>query len=249
MVVMEQEGLNVGYLAFNTEKMPFNEKKVRQALNYAINKQAILDAVFLGAGKAAKNPIPPTIWSYNDAVEDYSYDPDKAKAMLAEAGVADEPVSALDISIQAQVLNLMMDLQEELDLAYLFISHGLSVVEHISNQVMVMYLGTRGRTGKQGADLLQALAPLHPSPACQHTFCRSYTQSAEGSFKGRAALPVRSSFGMPFPQTLSLCQRPLQPGIIVAAGAGKSDRCLSRRPCLIVKQGRRVSSLSFRGTS
>jgi dipeptide transport system substrate-binding protein len=89
ITVLEQEGLNVGYLAFNTEKEPFNDKKVRQALNYAINKQAILDAVFLGAGKAAKNPIPPTIWSYNDNVKDYPYDPAKAKAMLAEAGVSD----------------------------------------------------------------------------------------------------------------------------------------------------------------
>ena len=86
--LLRQEGLNVGYLAFNTEKKPFDDKRVRQALNYAINKQAIIDAIYLGAGKAAKNPIPPTIWSYNDDVKDYPYDPEKAKALLAEAGLA-----------------------------------------------------------------------------------------------------------------------------------------------------------------
>jgi dipeptide transport system substrate-binding protein len=84
--VLEQEGLNVGYLAFNTTKQPFTDKRVRQALNYAINKGAIIDAVFLGAGKAAKNPIPPTIWSYNDAVKDYPYDPAMARKLLAQAG-------------------------------------------------------------------------------------------------------------------------------------------------------------------
>jgi dipeptide transport system substrate-binding protein len=84
--LMHQEGLNVGYLAFNCEKKPFDNYKVRQALNMAINKKAIIDAVFQGAGKVAKNPIPPTIWSYNDAVKDYPYDPAKAKKMLADAG-------------------------------------------------------------------------------------------------------------------------------------------------------------------
>jgi dipeptide transport system substrate-binding protein len=87
--VLEQEGLNVGYLAFNTQKPPFDNVRVRQALNMAVNKEAIIEAVFQGAGTVAKNPIPPTIWSYNDAVEDYPYDPDQAKKILEEEGVTD----------------------------------------------------------------------------------------------------------------------------------------------------------------
>lgn len=84
--VLEQEGLNVGYLAFNTEREPFGDVRVRRALNMAVNRDAIIDAIFQGAGRVATNPIPPTIWSYNPDVEDYPYDPEAARELLAEAG-------------------------------------------------------------------------------------------------------------------------------------------------------------------
>lgn len=86
--VMEQPGLNVAYLAYNTTQAPFDKPEVRKALNKAINKQAIVDAVFQGAAETAKNPIPPTMWSYNEAIEDDTYEPEVAKKMLEDAGVS-----------------------------------------------------------------------------------------------------------------------------------------------------------------
>lgn len=88
ITLMTQPGLNIGYLNFNVQKAPFDNVKVRQALSYAINKDAILESVYQGSGEKAKNPIPPTMWSYNDDIQDYNYDPEKAKALLAEAGFA-----------------------------------------------------------------------------------------------------------------------------------------------------------------
>jgi len=87
--VLEQPGLNVGYLAYNTQKKPFDDVRVRKAVNMAINKKAIIDAVYLTTGVAAKNPIPPTMWSYDDSTVDFEYNPEKAKEMLAAAGVKD----------------------------------------------------------------------------------------------------------------------------------------------------------------
>jgi dipeptide transport system substrate-binding protein len=87
--VMEQAGLNVAYLAYNTTQPPFDKVEVRKALNKAINKQAIVDAVFQGQATPAVNPIPPTMWSYNDTIEDDTYEPEVAKKMLEDAGVND----------------------------------------------------------------------------------------------------------------------------------------------------------------
>lgn len=89
VVLLQQPGLNVGYLAFNTEKDPYTDKRVRQGMNYAIDRDEIIEAVYGSAGQAAKNPLPPTMWSYNDDIEAYPYDPEMAKQLFAEAGYPD----------------------------------------------------------------------------------------------------------------------------------------------------------------
>ncbi|WP_034914891.1 ABC transporter substrate-binding protein [Erwinia sp. 9145] len=87
VTLMQKAGLNTGFLAFNTQKAPLDNVRVRQALTMAINKPAIIQAVFQGTGTVAKNLLPPGVWSADQDLKDYDYAPDKAKALLKEAGI------------------------------------------------------------------------------------------------------------------------------------------------------------------
>ncbi|MBA1201824.1 ABC transporter substrate-binding protein [Pseudomonas capeferrum] len=93
--VLQQPGFNLGYIAYNTRHAPFDQLQVRQAMDMAVNKQAIVQAVYQDSGQLASNAMPPTQWSYDDSIKDAAYDPDKARELLRAAGVA--PGTEIDL--------------------------------------------------------------------------------------------------------------------------------------------------------
>ena len=134
----------------------------------------------------------------------------RALASSAELIVCDEPTSALDVSVQAQILNLMRDLQERFDLTYLLISHDLAVVRHMADRIGVMYLGRVVEIGDAGA--------LFRSP--RHPYTRMLLEGGPGRVdagapgcrdRGRDPEPHRSAPRMPLPSALPARLRPVPP--------------------------------------
>ena len=85
--VIQKPGFNLGYIAYNVQHKPFDQLQVRQALDMAVNKPSILNAVYQGAGQLAVNAMPPSQWSYDTSIEDPPYNPEKARQLLKAAGV------------------------------------------------------------------------------------------------------------------------------------------------------------------
>lgn len=133
-----------------------------------------------------------------------------ARAMMLNPKiiVADEPTSALDVSIQAQVLNLFMDLQEQYKTAYVFISHNLSVVQHVADDVMVMYLG---KAVEHGPKQTVFERPLHPyTRALLAAAPRIDGQRTEATLKGELPSPLKPPSGCTLhqrcPYAVARCQ-------------------------------------------
>ena len=143
----------------------------------------------------------------------------RALMLRPKVVVLDEPVSALDLSIQAQVLNLLVELQDEFQLAYLFIAHNLSVVRHFADDVMVMYLGRAVEQGSRDAIFDD---PQHPYTKALLAASPVADPSRRGiriKLVGELPSPLQPTARLRLPPPLPARQRPLPRGGAAAADA------------------------------
>ncbi len=150
-----------------------------------------------------------------------------ARALMLRPAVvtADEPVSALDVSVQAQVLNLMRDLQDELGIAYLFISHDIAVVRHMARDVLVMYCGRPAEQGSRAAVLDSPLHPYTRMLLSATPFVDPARRRVAAVVQGELPSPVDPPAGCAF---ASRCPH-------------VAERCAAERPLLRAVQGRLVA--------
>ena len=141
----------------------------------------------------------------------------RALALNPEFVVCDEPVSALDVSIQAQIINLLKELQDKYNLTYLFISHDLSVVEHISDTVGVMYLGNLVEYGATPDIFSHPLHPYTKGTVQRHSYPGPDHSPRAHCAAGLHSVPGQPAQGLQVPYPLPLCDRALQDRSAAAA--------------------------------
>ncbi len=151
----------------------------------------------------------------------------RALAVEPDVVIADEPVSALDVSVRAQIINLLKDLQAEFSLTYLFIAHDLGIVEHVSDEVAVMYCGLIVEKA-EAEELFRE--PLHPYTAglvasvpVADPDGRAVRAAIPGDVPNPANLPPGCHFHPRCPRVMDVCRR--EPPALLPRGAGRLVRC------------------------